>query len=55
MVFSVSLDYFIASDRDKPVVGISRHQDRLRFPEKQAARIRRTSSSRSTFQQCNGC
>jgi mannose-6-phosphate isomerase-like protein (cupin superfamily) len=34
MVFSVSLDYFIASDRDKPVVGISRHQDRLRFPEK---------------------
>jgi transcriptional regulator with XRE-family HTH domain len=34
MVFSVGLDYFIAADRDKPVVGISRHQDRLRFPEK---------------------
>jgi transcriptional regulator with XRE-family HTH domain len=34
MVFSVGLDHFIAADRDKPVVGISRHQDRLRFPEK---------------------
>src|SRR5918995_479536 len=34
MVFSVGLDYFIAADRDKPVVGIARHQDRLRFPEK---------------------
>ena len=34
MVFSVGLDYFIASNRDKPVVGISRHRDRLRFPEK---------------------
>jgi transcriptional regulator with XRE-family HTH domain len=34
MVFSVGLDHFIAGDRDKPVVGISRHQDRLRFPEK---------------------
>ena len=34
MVFSVGLDYFIAADREKPVVGISRHQDRLRFPEK---------------------
>ena len=34
MVFSVGLDYFIAADRDKPVIGISRHHDRLRFPEK---------------------
>ena len=34
MVFSVGLDYFIAADLDKPVVGISRHQERLRFPEK---------------------
>ena len=33
MVFSVGLDYFIAADRDQPVVGISRHQERLRFPE----------------------
>ena len=38
MVFSVGLDYFIAADRDKPVLAISRHQDRLRFPEKAAAR-----------------
>ena len=34
MVFSVGLDYFIAADRDKPLVGISRHQERLRFPDK---------------------
>ena len=34
MVFSVGLEFFIAAERDKPVVGISRHQDRLRFPEK---------------------
>ena len=38
MVFSVGLDYFIAADRDKPVVGISRHRDRLRFPEKAGAK-----------------
>ena len=38
MVFSVGLDYFIAADRDKPVVGISRHQERLRFPEKAGGR-----------------
>jgi transcriptional regulator with XRE-family HTH domain len=34
MVFSVGLDFFIAAGRDRPVVGISRHQERLRFPEK---------------------
>src|SRR5689334_20817987 len=34
MVFSVGLDYFIAANRDTPVLGISRHQERLRFPEK---------------------
>jgi transcriptional regulator with XRE-family HTH domain len=34
MVFSVGLEYFIAANRDKPVVAISRHADRLRFPEK---------------------
>src|SRR5581483_6993633 len=34
MVFSVGLDYFIAPDRDKPVLGISRHRERLRLPEK---------------------
>ena len=38
MVFSVGLDYFIAPDRSKPVVGISRHQERMRFPEKAGAR-----------------
>jgi transcriptional regulator with XRE-family HTH domain len=34
MVFSVGLDHFIAADRDKPVVAVSRHKERLRFPEK---------------------
>jgi transcriptional regulator with XRE-family HTH domain len=38
MVFSVGLEYFIAADREKPLVGISRHQDRLRFPEKAGAK-----------------
>ena len=38
MVFSVGLDYFIAADRDKPVVAVSRHQERLRFPEKSGAK-----------------
>ena len=38
MVFSVGLDYFIAADRDRPVVGVARHKDRLRFPEKPGAR-----------------
>src|SRR4249920_1814260 len=38
MVFSVGLDYFIAADRDTPVLGISRHQERLRFPEKAAGK-----------------
>jgi transcriptional regulator with XRE-family HTH domain len=38
MVFSVGLDYFIAADRDKPVLGISRHQERMRFPEKAGGR-----------------
>ena len=33
MVFSVGLEFFIAAERAKPVVGISRHRDRLRFPE----------------------
>ena len=33
MVFSVGLEFFIAAERVKPVVGISRHRDRLRFPE----------------------
>jgi transcriptional regulator with XRE-family HTH domain len=38
MVFSVGLEYFIAPARDKPVIGISRHRDRLRFPEKSGAK-----------------
>jgi transcriptional regulator with XRE-family HTH domain len=38
LVFSVGLDYFFAGSRDKPVVGIVRREERLRFPEKAGAR-----------------
>jgi transcriptional regulator with XRE-family HTH domain len=38
LVFSVGLDYFFAAERDKPVVAVARHQDRLRFPEKPGGR-----------------
>lgn len=38
MVFSVGLDFFFTADRDKPVVGVVRHQERLRFPDKEGAR-----------------
>jgi transcriptional regulator with XRE-family HTH domain len=38
LVFSVGLDYFFSGSREMPVVGIVRHKDRLRFPEKAGAR-----------------
>ena len=38
LVFSVGLDYFFSGSREKPVVGVVRHKDRLRFPEKAGAR-----------------
>ena len=38
LVFSVGLDHFFVPERDKPVVGVARHKDRLRFPERQGAR-----------------
>jgi transcriptional regulator with XRE-family HTH domain len=38
LVFSVGLDYFFAGSREKPVVGIVRHKDRMRFPEKPGGR-----------------
>src|SRR5688572_31010132 len=38
LVFSVGLDYFFAPERDKPIVGIARHQERLRFPEQPGAK-----------------
>jgi transcriptional regulator with XRE-family HTH domain len=38
LVFSVGLDYFFSGSREKPVVGVVRHKDRLRFPEKVGAR-----------------
>ena len=38
LVFSVGLDYFFAGSREKPVVGVVRHKDRLRFPEKAGGR-----------------
>src|ERR671911_1670173 len=38
LVFSVGLDYFFSGSREKPTVGVVRHHDRLRFPEKAGAR-----------------
>jgi transcriptional regulator with XRE-family HTH domain len=35
LVFSVGLDHFFAPEREKPIVGVVRHGERLRFPEKQ--------------------
>ena len=34
LVFSVGLDFFLSGSREKPVVGIVRRKDRLRFREK---------------------
>jgi transcriptional regulator with XRE-family HTH domain len=38
LVFSVGLDFFFSGSRDRPVVAVVRHKDRLRFPEKPGAR-----------------
>src|SRR5689334_1553140 len=38
LVFSVGLDYFFSGSRDKPVVGIVRRRERLRFRERAEAR-----------------
>ena len=38
LVFSVGLDFFFSGSRDKPVVAVVRHKDRLWFPEKPGAR-----------------
>ena len=34
LVFGVGLEFFFAGSREKPVVGIVRRKDRLRFPER---------------------
>jgi transcriptional regulator with XRE-family HTH domain len=38
MVFSVGLDYFFTAEKERPVVGIARHAERIRLPEKPGAR-----------------
>lgn len=38
LVFGVGLDHFFLGAREKPVVGIVRRRERLRFPDKQGAR-----------------
>ena len=38
LVFSVGLDFFFAGARDKPVLGIVRRKERLRFPERPGGR-----------------
>jgi transcriptional regulator with XRE-family HTH domain len=38
LVFGVGLDYFFVGAREKPVAGVVRRRERLRFPERQGAR-----------------
>ena len=38
LVFGVGLDYFFMGSREKPVVGIVRKRERLRFSDKQGSR-----------------
>ncbi len=38
LVFSVGLDFFFSGSRDAPILGIVRHKERLRFPEKPGVR-----------------
>jgi transcriptional regulator with XRE-family HTH domain len=38
LVFGVGLDFFFAGAREKPVVGVVRRKDRLRFPERPGGR-----------------
>ena len=38
LVFSVGLDYFFVQEREKPIVGVARHKERLRFPERPGTR-----------------
>jgi len=38
LVFGVGLDYFFAGSREKPVIGIVRRKDRLRFRDRPGAR-----------------
>lgn len=38
LVFGVGLEFFFAGARDKPVVGVVRRRERLRFPDKASAR-----------------
>jgi transcriptional regulator with XRE-family HTH domain len=38
LVFSVGLDFFFAGARQKPVVGVVRRKDRLKFPDKPGGR-----------------
>ena len=38
LVFGVGLDYFFSGSREKPVVGVVRGKERIRFPEKPGSR-----------------
>ena len=38
LVFGVGLDFFFVGAREKPVVGIVRRRERLRFPDRQGTR-----------------
>jgi transcriptional regulator with XRE-family HTH domain len=39
LVFGVGLDYFFMGAREKPVVGVVRRRERLRFPDRQGSRM----------------
>jgi transcriptional regulator with XRE-family HTH domain len=38
LVFGVGLDYFFVGAREKPVIGVVRRRERVRFPDKPGAR-----------------
>jgi transcriptional regulator with XRE-family HTH domain len=38
LVFGVGLEFFFSGSRDQPIVGVVRHRERLRFPEKPGSR-----------------
>jgi transcriptional regulator with XRE-family HTH domain len=38
LVFGVGLDYFFVGAREKPVIGVVRRRERLRFPDRQGSR-----------------
>ncbi len=38
LVFGIGLDHFFAENKDRPLIAITRKNDRMRFPERQGAK-----------------